>query len=205
MARKPLTQHGKKTPLPGRRSTLVKDLSSLGLPKASRYAEASSDADVDLATFAFLASLTAFLIPEDGSAWIDSRRKRVAEARGLLQAPLRPWSTPKNPAFGKDLARIQEAVVRKTAEDPIAAALERILSAGVAPRDLSIVVRSMQRFIIASVCYLLDAPESSAGEGWTPRAKAARWGLYAEDPKSGQPLKKLRSLHELLPEVEGAE
>jgi len=74
--------------------------------------------------------------------------------------------------------------------------LERLLAAGVAPKDISDIVRVMQWRLLFQLCYLIEDP----GE-LEPELSHVAWGLFELDA-SGQPLRPIRGLHESVLETD---
>jgi hypothetical protein len=73
---------------------------------------------------------------------------------------------------------------------PPAEALARLIAAGIAPDDLTAVVRVMQLDVLFSICYLIDCPdpvETTCGQ--------IDWGLFSAD-SDGMPVEWVNCLHE---------
>jgi len=83
---------------------------------------------------------------------------------------------------------------RKAKPKGLAAALDRALSSGVSPQDLTAIVREMQADALYNLCFALDGDKSTS-EGIVDHDIDVDWGLYTRD-EAGAPQRRLQDLHE---------
>jgi hypothetical protein len=88
------------------------------------------------------------------------------------------------------------AVGASGAEGAESAALNRILGAGAAPKDVTTLVRVMQWCLLFAFCYLLDDPGEIEDEVAT-----VGWALFQTNAE-GEPKIRLAGLHESVMETD---
>ena len=99
---------------------------------------------------------------------------------------------------------------RRTGEAPtgVAAALQRMLDAGVDPADLTAVVRSEQRGVLYNVCQLVDGEWLRELRKDIPKLPVFSWRLYeveVDENYAATPVKAITDLHAQLGDLEPGE
>lgn len=81
-------------------------------------------------------------------------------------------------------------------EDPIAAAIRRMIDCGIDPADLTAVVREMQISALENACRLLDDGEHGIGDLREAITEVVEWQLAELDSESGELGRPIEELHE---------
>ena len=90
---------------------------------------------------------------------------------------------------------LRDARLRGQPQRGTAAAIERLLSSGADPRDLTAVVRAMQVELVHAVCDVLDGEGFEHYDEAAPHHPTCGWRLFEIDADN-RPIQVIESLHE---------